>query len=339
MGGDGIQEGIRLMEGRKQMGEQQLLQRIIDNLNSSDPDMRGSTAESLVMTIKCDKYELYDKVAPHLFPLLSDKSGYTRYWASYALFKCPDQRSIDHLLPLINDEEDRVRRNAIDALGELRAMAAVSRILPLLTSENKFDRAHAVGALGKIGDPKSYDYIVARLNDVSIEVCTAALIALGDFGDPKAISHIKSFLNDKNDEIQKQATIALSKIDFNELLKYLKPGVDWRFMRVVGEMKDKRTTDRFISLLGDNGRGVKRWAIIGLEACGYKKAAPQIIPLLDDPDDSVRATAAFFLGKLKCKEALQKLKCLTGNKTFCSPDEAWNVRDAAERAIKQIEEK
>lgn len=113
-------------------------------------------------------------------------------------------------------------------------------------------------------------------------------------------------------------------------LKNTTPGVSEYTAFVLGWIDDKRAIDPIRKLLTDTNTR-KRAACRALGFMRASKALPDMIKLLDDPDNRVRGDAAYGLGLMGDDKANAALKKATQDK-----DEL--VRYLAEEALKRIED-
>jgi HEAT repeat protein len=103
--------------------------------------------------------------------------------------------------------------------------------------------------------------------------------------------------------------------------------------RILGEMKDRRTTRYLIAALQDKDSDVRYEAARSLGDLGDPRAVQPLIAALQDPDPRVRRYAILALGEMKALAAVGPL-CRLLSDTHRGVTE--RICDVAARALEQI---
>ncbi len=241
---------------------------------------------------------------PELLACLADaKSAEARVWAARILGRIKDARATDDLVARLYDRDDRLRMAAAEALGEIGDPRALqSLVRATLRDPAPQVRAHAAGAVAQIEGPRALDILVAALADPDYG---ARLRALEAFETMRLddTAPLEAALRDPNADVRRRAALALERVGHLE--------------RVVRDLtaEDRVTRDRAYAALLSLGREGLADSIasyvhhvsfqvraLAAQACGelgFDRAAPILIPVLDDPEWPVRAAACEALGRLK----------------------------------------
>lgn len=161
-----------------------------------------------------------------------------------------------------------------------------------IQSDNPNVRIQAALAAGRIGDPEALEPLVAALNDSVVSVQAAAAFALGLLKDPRAIepllATIRSVAPASQGARETEAITAIAKIGGSQ-------GAD---------------AIRLALQAAPLGQSVPPTAsVAALEAwrLGARAPAPQLVALADNPDEIVRWSALFSLGRLRIASAMPVL--------------------------------
>ncbi|TET34622.1 MAG: HEAT repeat domain-containing protein [Planctomycetota bacterium] len=174
----------------------------------------------------------------------------------------------------------------------------------------------AVRSLYEIGDNTSLDLLTSSYNQYDENVKEAIVNALKLYRDTKSI--------DKLVEIAQSNEYSQLRINALHSLNII--GMEINNPTIVGAM---------INMLSDSGDdiNVRRWAALSLGSIGDKKAIPELVNALKDPNAVIRHDCVSALGEIGEQSTLNILK------NVCKNDANPNVRSAASRAIKRIANK
>ncbi len=222
-----------------QMGNEQGIQFLVEQLKSGDEKVRASAVEAL-RTIGKPATNLLIKAAQSKDPM-------QRWGAVAALGETGEPKAVPILLRALRDEDENVRAVAAASLGKLRYEKAAPQLVKALTDKSERVQAHAEWALENIGEKaipailegakgtatrlrafrllgrlkarESVPILMDGLKDRKPENRMMAAWALGEIGDQRAISSLKEALNDKVAEVRREVAIALGKLGADEILR------------------------------------------------------------------------------------------------------------------------
>ncbi|MGQ9728627.1 MAG: HEAT repeat domain-containing protein [Candidatus Fervidibacter sp.] len=222
-----------------QMGNEQGIKFLIDQLKSSDEKIRASAVEALRMIGK--------PATRLLVEAAKSKDPLQRWGAVAALGETGDPKAVPILLKALRDEDENVRAVAAASLGKLRYTRAAPQLVNALADKSKRVQAHAEWALENIGERaipaimegakrtairlrafrllgrlkarEAVPLLIAGLKNPKPEVRTIAAWALGEIGDQRAVSALQRLLGDKDAEVRREAVVALGKLGAKEILR------------------------------------------------------------------------------------------------------------------------
>ncbi len=222
-----------------QMGNEQGINFLIDQLKSSDEKVRAAAVEAL-RTIGKPATRLLIEAA-------QSKDSLQRWGAVAALGETGDPKAVPILLKALRDEDENVRAVAAASLGKLRYARAARQLVQALADKSERVQAHAEWALENIGEraiPAIVDgakrtatklrafrllgrlkareavpLLIEGLKDRKPEIRSMAAWALGEIGDRRAVSALERALEDKAPEVRREAVVALGKLGAEEILK------------------------------------------------------------------------------------------------------------------------
>ncbi|MCS7265295.1 MAG: HEAT repeat domain-containing protein [Armatimonadetes bacterium] len=222
-----------------QMGNENGIQFLIDQLKSSDEKIRSSAVEAL-RTIGKPATNLLIKAAQSKDPL-------QRWGAVAALGETGEPKAVPILLRALRDEDENVRAVAAASLGKLRYARAAPQLIRALADKSERVQAHAEWALENIGEEaipaimegakktatklrafrllgrlkakEAVPVLIEGLNDRKPEIRSMAAWALGEIGDQRAVEALERTLDDKVDEVRREAALALGKLGAEKILR------------------------------------------------------------------------------------------------------------------------
>lgn len=223
---------------------------------------------------------------------------------------------------LVSDSSPMIRREAASVMGDLRDKSRVSGLLSALNREtDDHVRAAMIAALGRIGGAAATSAVISAINDPSLEVASEAALAAGALAEPgigsldvvgaasDALIHRYGMLGGPPGPSSRSATDATTPAALPRDLSSTREALLTAMARIA--------SPRFRPILVEALRsavtpGVRRAAIRGLAATDDGSTAALIRPWLDDPDASVRASAAESMGKLTSSATDADLSALSG---------------------------
>jgi HEAT repeat protein len=277
---------------------------------------------------------------------------------------------IHELFRAVDDENARVRLEAMHAIGVIGTTAFPSDADPkLVKALDHYDpaiRAAAARVAGRLGIKSMGDPLIKAVNDTSRDVRFAAMRALGDIGERRAvetlsdqliyygkgegawaalgalarIGHITSvpvfsrYLTHKDPVLRRAAAEGLGRAGDQSQVAVLETGAGndlSRTVRAAMAFSLQKLGRHYVSRLVDFLRSDD----VAVQVQSYllelgPAIETELLPLLMEPDEAVRARVAEVLGAIggdASRAALQTLK---------ARDQEGDVAEAAQEALERI---
>jgi len=209
-----------------------------------------------------------DGYYPEIVDALDGGDAVQRYQAISYLGKIGDARSVQHLAALLDSEEDDVVANALKALGERADITMVQTLIRLSLSHNASVRGKAVRAMG-------------YLPPVAV------------------LKELKPFCNDSDPVVRLSAALALHRLGkadcrgvFADLLEHDDFGVRSMTARILGKTSLPNRPELLKTALADPVTRVRTAAVRAAGMMGGAEAFQLLLPMLEDPQEVIRAYAA-----------------------------------------------
>ena len=237
------------------------------------------------------------------------------------------------------DTSDDVFREAVAELGDVRPTSAESLVfvVPALidaqTKGSSSARDDVLDVLGQIGEDLSEsgqstdtirDALIAGLNDDSSKVRTNAIAELSDIraASTETFTALISALSDDSKSVRNRAEDVLIKLGRGHAVTITPLLAD-----VLTDTQSASTRGRIVDVLGEIGEALIKNGNSG------EIVVKQLLTALRDTEADVRRNAADELGEMRTKspDVITALNLALG-------DDSKNVRNAAQKAIRRIEE-
>jgi HEAT repeat protein len=224
----------------------------------------------------------------------------------------------------IGDPSSALRLAVIRSLGQMGKFSSVPLIEPFLQNADPQFRRAALIALGKFGKPELIpDLEAAAKRD-------AALIPLVQDAkrrvDSIAKQNFPAFVDAVIDTDEWEDILPLLMVTWRPLIDLLAqkqrgPVVRLRAAKMLAWGHMRRAGQNLSAIVADplDPADLRLQAIIALGRCRIRSSAPQLIALLNSPDQTVQSAAITSLGQLGVAEALDPLL------------KKWNDRGGANR--------
>lgn len=202
--------------------------------------------------------------------------------------------ALPYLLEYLNDPNKSSRESCADALGSIGpdAAGAVPALVKALADPNAEVREYAASALGRIASQKeiALPALKKSLADANPRVNFAASLAIlnMDPADGIALAKLKESIRHKDEGVRSSTLLNLK--DYPLIAKSVIP--------------------ELIKAVDDSHPNVQKDAMRILSDVGAAEAVPNIIPMLQHPDEFTRWSAIEALGKLGPK-AVKAVPALT----------------------------
>jgi len=260
--------------------------------------------------------------------------------ASHALARL-GAPAVGPLIEALKDESIDINASiALQGIGE----PAVEPLMQVFRSGGEKARHMAGMTLADIKSPRVLPWLARMLKDGNKELRSAAIGALRNTKDPGIIEPLLAVVENRqeDEEIRSEALCALvsapdqraiapvARILLKETSEILVMNAGW----VLAKMPGREPAQVLFTCLKSNKDPMRRSAAAhGLGCVEDHRAAPLLLAALRDADADVRMNAADSLGQRCAPETLVVLRELAQK----DPDPY--MRDAAAKAVKQIEER
>lgn len=340
--------------------EPQSVDVLLTALQNPDRDVRDAAVTGL-------QWHADPRVVAPLLGMLKEPDVELRRWIPGLLEKFVTAEVVDALIQTLQDtrEDSGVRRRSFIALGKMRdprslepLVAAIrdpdpeirdivrhylfddprvgDLVAPLLDDSDPAVRRIAAHILGQISDPRALDGLIDACREHDDWL---ALHLLAKYTDPRIPMLVLASLRSDTADVRQTATDLLPSIFGSAALRLLRvmatdpaPLVRAAAIQALAELGDRAAIGDILPLLRDADRWVREKAV---EAVGAFKAAKALDPLMallaDDPEWSVRASAAEALGRLGDPRAIGVLTQALRDDGGSGND--YEVRDKAREAL------
>jgi len=211
----------------------------------------------------------------------------TRLAAAQALGATRVPGAVRPLVIALHGSDELTRMDAAEALGRTAQAEAVDPLVASLSDPSTLVRARAAEALGRLKDARAVEPLIRALSDADSYVRVSAAAALGEFGDPRAIGPLVANLGDCEITVVGEEDFSVTCWAAESLAKYGAPAVG----PLVHALRDAR---------------VSTAAAYGLGKIGTP-AVKALVAALGDPDPHVQGGAAFALGQMRARAAVEPL--------------------------------
>lgn len=248
----------------------------------------------------------------------------TRSTAARLLGRLGDPRALDPLCGLLRDESHEVQRAAANALGTIGDARAVGPLAAVLGDRDSWARDEAAGALAAIDDPAAVEPLLTALADDDARVRRAALRSLQAAPDARIVDRLIALLDEYDPDVRRDAADALARTGD---VRAIGPLV----RNIPRDVPDEHDRGRSL-FLGHPGRS---WNIAAETPatdalCRFGPASLEpLVAALGSADPAVRLHAAFALGEIGDRRAVEPLRRRL-------EDEDYWVRDEAHRAPRKF---
>ena len=285
--------------------DKQLVNFLVDLLQSGSPSARGAAARALGMPIRpfsdpgraagSDPATVDRLAVESLTAALRDPDFLVRAHAADALRTFSVPESLPALLPMLQDPEEEVRVAAAVTAGDLGAPESLPVLLETLRHGPPHRRRQAAPSLRALGDAAAVPALMDALTDPNRAVQEQAAVALGSLGDPRAVPALIDALGAPN------------------IMTEERKGLREYLVNALGRLGDRRAVPALIRALKDYDKHVRDAALSSLVKLGGPQAEDALIDLVDKtifdarPDISTRV-AIRSLGRMGVVRAMPTLR-------------------------------
>lgn len=303
------------------MGDEAAVPVLLDALSHTSGPLRAFTIEALG--------RIGDKRATGaMIALLDDPDEIMQLNAMMALERVADARAVKPLLLKLDSDSPELRRRAIMALGRTGDARASEAIAARMPTASDTEREAILETLCAIGDESAAGVLLPLLAEPIAEqqrlilgwarrvkptdivehllpiirhsaVMVRKLVAdiLGDYDSPNSVQALRELATDLAADVRAAALKSLAKTSKSQALPYLEKALrDEASVRVaavigISLVNDQRSLPALMAMLRDGLPEVRYHAVKSIGKFGAKQAEAAIKPLLEDPEELVRAAA------------------------------------------------
>jgi HEAT repeat protein len=241
---------------------------ILNGLSSPEPVVRFSAAMAAGQIKLVDAY-------PILRSMADDPDMQVEVAVRFALHRLGDARLSHDLEKFAASADPHVRATVAQVLGYLMEPSATTMLHTMLQDPQSAVRIQAAGALWKLGDEKGLEDLVAYAISEYPDDQMVALVALAQPRDRRVIQHVRGELQDDYLEVSLAAARALGMLGSDE---------GWSIAVPAASSKDPRR---------------RALAALAMGAIGRSDLQDRLKPLLEDPEPTVRISAAMAIMQLR----------------------------------------
>ena len=246
-----------------------------------DPDM--NVARNAIYAL--ENQDVFPRTCSAVQSCLENNDPTVRAAAARTLGKLKCVPAAESLIKCLDDDDIHVVVNAARALGEIPAKQAVTELGRVLRSHSSLHaRAQAAMALEAIADKNARDALSQGLLDRSTMVRIHSIRAMSVTMKEKSEMYIEQMRADGSRLVRAEAIECYGRAGLKSRSKQL--------VKIALDDKDPM---------------MRVAAMHALAQFKDAKAAPQLVPLLLDPDFTVAATAAETVGALNYRAAIPQL--------------------------------
>jgi len=252
--------------------------------------------------------------------MLEDNDASVRSDAALALGNLDDKRAVLPLITALKDSDSTVRKCAAYALGYLGDNRAAEPLICAFKNSSADVKVSIAYAFLHFCDKRTLKPLIDNLTAPEAGLRQMSALALGELGDRTAIPPLRERLNDPDANVRRCAAVALGDLGEKDVVKQL--------IEVVknGENVTIITMPQLSSCYC-----LKSCAASSLVQIDAKEAVGQLIDILKGTDRDARMAAAYALGNLGDRQALEQLK-----KALADENGKW-TRNAIQEAIQNLE--
>ena len=261
--------------GLGRIGEDNVVNALVDRLTDPDPRVRKRVARAL------GRIESPDPV-PALSTRLHEDKYDVRIEIAYALADIGTDNALRELIDVADDEDETVRRIAVDALGRLGSVKAVEILAGALRDESDAVRRTAMFSLVQLLSeaPASASHQVREKIVGELEQANAS----------EAIEPLIEILDRSSETAQRR-------------------NAAWLLGRIANDEYRQAAQNALIDTLADDDEMTSKFAATSLSLLEGDGLEDRLLELVEneDRDEEMRVKALFVLGKIGSERSRRRL--------------------------------
>jgi HEAT repeat protein len=232
----------------------------------------------------------------------------------------PSDRILRALRGLANDPEPGVRRSVVNALRDIGGEDATAMLRVMLSDRDEDVVRATREALGLVTTRPNLVFDVRPTSRVTAHVLDSLVLLLGSAEPRRRLEAARVLGNLKDERSTPALVLALGDSEFS---------VRQAAADALGGIRDYEPVPHLVLRLADSHRRVRQSAAGALAAIPSRAAVPALIIALRDVDEHVRMSAASALGRAGGTDAMEALISALG-------DEEAGVRRVAVGALAEV---
>lgn len=184
--------------------------KLISTYTDDDAGLRSS-AMDLLKELGRSEYSL--EILEPLIEGLQSSDKDMRILSANTLGRIRSKEVVSMLLQALDDENPNVVYNVVECLGDIGDRRAVPALMQILQEHpDEWVHVATLEALGKIGDQRAVELLLLLVNKEKELIADSLIEALGVLGDSRAIPTLVTYLKKNEQDIRILAVKALVKI-------------------------------------------------------------------------------------------------------------------------------
>ncbi len=235
-------------------------------------------------------------VKPLLAKLSSDSSE-IRCRAMAALGRIGDARACEPIMSMLPTAEGAEKEAILETLCSLGDESAGSVLLPLLAEPVAEQQRQILGWARRVKPSGMIEHLLPVIPIAATAVRRLAADVLGEYADPNSVQALRELAKDLAPDVRGAALKSLAKTAKSQALPQLEQALrEEASVRIaaviaIGIVNDARSLPAMMAMLKDGLPEVRYHAVKAIGKLGAKQAESAIKPLLDDPEEMVKAAA------------------------------------------------
>ena len=270
------------------------LEPLISTLSDEDINVRN---EAIIALGNFDDPSAF----PPILSIFREGPEDCRWIAAEVLGKMGDDRAVEYLLEALKKESPRTCRAAVEAMGTLKGVTAIPELCRILVTGNGELDSAIINTLIKMGD-QAVEHLLSNMGSSRETIRQQLSDILDKMGEPlgKAITE---FFEGKQGSAEKLFAMKdpRTSIPLMTGLKNQDPAIRKKVVEFLGLSKSHSIIPLISSTLEDSDPEVRLFSAVAISAVGSRKDLKLLIPLIADPDVSVRREVIPMVSRIGIK--------------------------------------
>jgi len=320
----------------RELASEALIPDLVVRASAKEPHVRANVVRVL------GRFPNNPEAREAIWKLLDDPDKAVRMAALMGVAEMPVPPDPTQVIKLLKDPDLNVQHKAIDALVKWRHPDTLTLLLPLLQDESEYIRRGAVEVLNAIADTNSVKQLLGAIKDSDWWVRERASDALIKIGGPRVVEAMLGLIKDDDEYIRRTAIEVINASgeisDFEQVLDALEDSDWWvreRAIDALGSMGSDKSLPLLYKALKKDEH-TRRAAVRALGQIGNRGAIKELVPMLRDPDETVRKETLQALAALSSESHAHKLRVAI---EAAMADYSQELLDLANEALRAIDKR